>query len=113
MNDVPISFCSVTQKFVTLSVTETELAAGIMVAQDMLNLYRLLKSLELEVELPMVLKMDNSGAVDIANSWSVAGRMRNVDVCNYFLQELKAQLFRVRTQRPKAIGNKVHSERKE
>ena len=54
-------------------------------------MYHLLQSLELEVELPMVLEMDNLGAVDIANSWSVGGRMRHVDVCNYFLRKLKDQ----------------------
>ncbi len=91
VNDVPISFRSVTQKFVMLSVTEAEIAAGVMVAQDMLYVYRLMESLELEVELPMVLEMDNSGAVDIANSWSVGGRTRHVDVRNYFLRELKDQ----------------------
>jgi hypothetical protein len=47
--------------------------------------------LELEVELPMTLEMDNSGLVDIANSWSVGGRTHHVDVRNYFLQELKDQ----------------------
>jgi hypothetical protein len=69
VNDIPISFQSVTQKFVMLSVMEAEIAAGVMVAIDMLYIYRLLESLELEVELPMVLEMDNSGAVDIANNW--------------------------------------------
>jgi hypothetical protein len=39
----------------------------------------------------MILEMDNSGAVDIANSWSVGGRTRYVDVLNYFLRELKDQ----------------------
>jgi len=39
----------------------------------------------------MILKMDNSGAVDIANSWSVGGRTCHVDVRNYFLRELKDQ----------------------
>jgi hypothetical protein len=57
-----------------------------MVAQDMLY-----ESLELEVELPMVLEMDNSGTMDIANSWSVRGRTRHVDVHNYFLYKLKDQ----------------------
>ena len=74
-----------------LLVMEAEIAVGVMVAQDMLYIYRLLESLELEVKLPMVLEMDNSGAVDIANSWSVDGRMRHVDVRNYFLHELKDQ----------------------
>ncbi len=35
VNDVPISFQSITQKFVTLSVMEAETAVGVMVAQDM------------------------------------------------------------------------------
>ncbi len=84
VNSMPICFRSVTQKFVTLSVMEVEIAAGVMVAQDMLYMYHLLESLELKVELPMVLEMDNSGAVNNANSWSVGGRTGHVDVHNYF-----------------------------
>ncbi len=56
------------QKFVTLSVTEAKIASGVMVAQDMLYIYCSLESLKLKMELPMVLEMDNSGAVDIAKS---------------------------------------------
>jgi len=91
MNGAPISFRSAMQKFVTLLVTEAEIVAGVMVAQDMLYVYHLLESLELHVELPMVLEMDNSGAVDLANSWSVSSKTRHVYVCNYFLRELKDQ----------------------
>ena len=39
----------------------------------------------------MVLEMDNRGAVDLANNWSVGGRTRHIDVKNYFLRELKDQ----------------------
>ena len=39
----------------------------------------------------MILKIDNSGAAAIANSWSVSGRTRHVDERNYFLPELKDQ----------------------
>ena len=69
----PVMFRSSTQKFVTLSVTEAESAAGVMVAQDMLYVYRLLKSIGLSVELPMLLEMDNKGVVDLDNNWSVGG----------------------------------------
>jgi len=79
------------QKFVILSVTEAKIAAGVMMVQDMLYVYRLMESLELKVELPMVLEMGNSDTVDIANSWSVGGRMHHVNVRNYFLHELKDQ----------------------
>ena len=36
VNNMSICFRSVTQKFVTLSVMEAEIAAGVMIAQDML-----------------------------------------------------------------------------
>ena len=57
MNGAPISFRSAMQKFVTLLVTEAEIVAGVMVAQDMLYVYHLLESLELNVKFPMVLKI--------------------------------------------------------
>ena len=50
---------------------------------------RLLILLGLKVKLPMVLEMDNKGAVDLANNWSMGGRTRHVDVRNYFLRDLK------------------------
>ena len=37
----------------------------------------------------MVLELDNMGAVQLANNWSVGGRTRHVDVRNYFLRECK------------------------
>jgi len=37
----------------------------------------------------MILEMDNMGAVDLANNWSVGGRTRHVDVRQCFLRELK------------------------
>eukprot|EP00957_Ditylum_brightwellii_P188153 14324030-Ditylum_brightwellii.AAC.1 len=38
-------------------------------AQDMLYVKRLLEDMELQVELPMILEINNSGAVDLANNW--------------------------------------------
>ena len=89
LNNCPVTFRSSTQKFVTLSVTKAESAAEVMVAQDMLYVYRLLQSIGLKVKLPMLLEMDNKRAVDLANNWSVGGRTRHVDVRNHFLRELK------------------------
>jgi hypothetical protein len=39
----------------------------------------------------MVLEMDNKGAVDLANNYSVGGRTRHIDVKFFFLRELKEQ----------------------
>ena len=91
VNGVPIAFCSATQKFVMLSVTKPKRAAGVMVMQDMLYVYYLLESLKLKVELPTLLEMDNSRAVGTMNHWSVRGCTYPIDVCRYFLRELKDQ----------------------
>ena len=85
----PVMFKSATQKTVTLSVTEAEQAAGVTEAQDMLYTYRVIESIGLKVKLPMLLEMDNSGAVDLANNFSIGGRTRHVDVRQHFLRELK------------------------
>ncbi len=46
----------------------------------MLYMKNVLESLGLKVKLPMVLEMDNQGAVYLANNWSIGGRSRHIDV---------------------------------
>ena len=48
-----------------------------------------MESIGLRVKKPMVLMVDNKGAKDLANNWSVGGRTRHIDVRYYFLRELK------------------------
>jgi hypothetical protein len=89
VNDAPAIVRSSTQKHVTLSVTEAEGAAAVSCTQDMLYLFNLIKSIGCRVKLPMLLEVDNKGAVDLANNHKVGGRMRHVDVRNHFMRELK------------------------
>ena len=96
LEGVPISAKSSTQKIVALSVTEAELFAAVQCAQDMLYIMRLLESMDLKVKKPMILHVDNKGAVDLANNWSVGGRTRHVEVKQHFLRDMKEQgLIRV------------------
>ncbi len=55
----------------------------------MLNAKNLLKSIELKVELPMVLEIDNKGAVDLINSFTVGGHTCHMNIKQCFLRELK------------------------
>jgi hypothetical protein len=89
VNGAAVSTKSKMQQHVTLSVTEAELAAGVECAQDMIFTMRLIESIGLKVKLPMLLEMDNKGAVDLANNWSIGGRTRHVETRMYFLCELK------------------------
>ncbi len=76
----PVMFKSSMQKSVALSVCEAEQTAGVLCAQDMLYVRHILESMGLKVKLLMILEMDNKGAVDLANNWSIGGRTRHVDV---------------------------------
>jgi Reverse transcriptase (RNA-dependent DNA polymerase)/Zinc knuckle len=89
VNGAAVSAKSKMQQHVTLSVTEAELAAGVECAQDMIFTMRLIESIGLKVKLPMLLEMDNKGAVDLANNWSIGGRTRHVETRMYFLRDLK------------------------
>jgi hypothetical protein len=89
LRDAPVMHQSATQKTVTLSVTEAEINAVVLCVQDMLYAKNLIKSIRLKVKLPMILEINNKGAVDIINSFSVGGRTRHIDVRQCFLQELK------------------------
>jgi hypothetical protein len=40
---------------------------------------RILESIELKVELPMILEMDNKGAVDLVNNFSLGDRTRHIE----------------------------------
>jgi hypothetical protein len=63
--------------------------SGTECAQDMLYAMIVIESLGLKVQKPMILEIDNKGAVDIANNWSVGGRTRHINTRFYFLRELK------------------------
>ena len=79
------------QRIIALFVTEAETIAGVAGVQKMIYKMKILLSMGLSVELPMILEMDNKGAVDMAINWSVGGRTKHVHVRNVWLRELKEQ----------------------
>ncbi len=83
-------FKSSTERTVLLSTTEAETYAVVTCAQDMLHMKNVFESLGLKkFKLPMVLEIDNQGAVYLANNWRVGGRTRLIDVQSVFQRELK------------------------
>jgi hypothetical protein len=87
----PVTMKSRMQSCVTLSVTEAELVSGTQCAQDMLFIMRVLESIGLKVKKPMILEMDNKGAIDLAHNWSVGGRTRHDSIRQNFLRELQEE----------------------
>jgi hypothetical protein len=74
---------------VAFSSCKAELNAAVLCAQDMMYQKNMLESIGLKVELPMILKMDNKGAVNLVNSFSVGGCTRHIHVKQCFLQKLE------------------------
>ncbi len=67
-------FKSGTEQTVSLSTTKAETYADVTCVQNMFYTTNVLESLRLKVKHPMVLEMDNQGAVYLANNWSIGGR---------------------------------------
>jgi hypothetical protein len=55
----------------------------------MLYAKNLIELIGLKVDLPMKLEIDNKGAVDIINNFSVGGCTHHINVKQCFLRELK------------------------
>jgi hypothetical protein len=89
LNGAPVAAKSKMQEAVTLSVTEAELVAATHCYQEMLYVKKVLESIKISVKMPMILRMDNKGAKDLINNWSVGGRTCHIDVCYLFLRKAK------------------------
>jgi hypothetical protein len=73
LEDAPMMHRSATQKMVALSSCKSELNAEVLCVQDIMYQRNKLESVGLKVELPMILEMDNKGAVNLLNSFNVGG----------------------------------------
>ena len=70
-------------------MTESELLSAVLTAMDMMFAYHIIMSLGLNVKLLMILWAENTGAVGLANNWSIGGHTRHIDVKQNYLRELK------------------------
>ena len=70
-------------------VSNSRSSQATTVAQDVMYLKRPLESINLRVGLPMFLEVDNKGAVDSINNYSVGGRTCHMETRQYYLRELK------------------------
>jgi tartrate dehydratase beta subunit/fumarate hydratase class I family protein len=77
--NVPVCWRSKSQKGVTLSSTEAECVAMSEVVKEVKFIYYLLCDIGIEVELPIIVKIDNVGAMFMAQNNSSGVRTRHVD----------------------------------
>ena len=84
---VPICWRSKGQKSVTLSSSEAEYIAISEAVKEIRFIYYLLDSIGIKVELPIVVRCDNVGAIFMAENSSSGVRTRHIDTRYHFIRE--------------------------
>ena len=83
----PIAWKSKAGKSVTLSSTEAEYVASSEIAKEAIFVKNLLDSIGIEIELPIKIRVDNVGAIYLANNYSTSQRTKHIDIRAHFLRE--------------------------
>jgi hypothetical protein len=83
----PIAWKSKAQRSVSLSVTEAEYIAISEVCAEIMFVKQVLEFLQVVVKLPIVVNVDNVGAIFLANNASTSQRTKHVDVRYHYVRE--------------------------
>ena len=86
----PVSWKSKSNKSITLSTTEAEYFASSETAKEMMFIKNLIESMgELKrLEIPMTLRIDNTGAIYIANNQTTGQRTKHIDIRTHFVRNM-------------------------
>jgi hypothetical protein len=87
VNEVLIDWKSRLQRTVALSSTEAECVALCEVCQEILYIRQLIESMGMNVKYPIIVHVDNVGAMSLANNESTQ-RTKHIDVKCHFIREL-------------------------
>ena len=77
------------QKIVALSSAEAELIAIVQCIQEMMFLRKLMMSMGLQVELPMLVECDNKSTVALINGHQSGGGTKHIDIRWNYARDLK------------------------
>ena len=83
----PIAWRSKGQKNVTLSSTEAEYVAISEVAQEILFISGILEFMNIKVEHPIIVNVDNIGAIYLAQNAATGNRTKHIDTRYHFVRE--------------------------
>ena len=83
---VPVAWKSKSMRSVVLSTTEAEYVAISEVVKEIKFVYQLLESMDVKVQLPIKVRVDNIGAIWLANNSGVSERTKHVDTRAHFVR---------------------------
>ena len=84
---VPISWKSKAQRSVVLSSTEAEFVALSEAAREIKFVYQILCEMNIKVKLPIVVRVDNIGAIFLAENVTTSQRTKHVDIRYKFVRQ--------------------------
>ena len=88
MGGMPLILGSKTQRVVSLSSSEAELVALTLCAQESKFAQMLLEELDNNTQRPMLINVDNTGAIFLAENQAVGGRTKHIDTRVSFIRDL-------------------------
>ena len=84
---IPIAWRSKGMKSVLLSTTEAEYMALSEVVKELKFIVQLLQTMNIEVELPITVHVDNVGAIWLSNNRTTSDRTKHIDIRTSFVKE--------------------------
>jgi len=90
---VPISCKSRAQRSVTLSSSEAEFVVLSEAAKEIKFVVQVLMSIGIPVKLPVIVRVDNVGAIFMAENVSTSQRTKHIDVRYHFVREFVEEGF--------------------
>jgi hypothetical protein len=90
---VPILWKSKAQRAVTLSSSEAEFVSLSEAAKEIKFVVQILESMGIVVEIPIIVRVDNVGAIFMSENASTSSRTRHVDIRYHFVREYVEEGF--------------------
>ena len=84
---IPIAWRSKRMKSVVLSTTEAEYMALSEVVKELQFIVQLLQTMNVEVELPITVRVDNVGAIQLSKNQTTSDRTKHIDIRTSFVKE--------------------------
>jgi hypothetical protein len=90
---VPILWKSKAQRSVTLSSAEAEFVACAEAAKDIKFVVQILNDMGNIVQIPIIIRVDNVGAIFMTENVSTSGRTKHIDVRHHYVREFVEEGF--------------------
>ena len=119
VRNVPVCWRSKAQRIVTLSSTEAEWYALSEAVKEVIFVVQLIESIGIQIQLPVIVRVDNVGAVFMAKNITTTGRTKHVDIrtkyVNEYVEDGMVKIIFVKTEDnladclTKNLGSSLHT----